>query len=113
MRGAGAVLGDHLEGRAGLARPQVAPAPAFALPALPALDLRAAPQVVRSLAQPLSLSTPALTMSFPGLVNGTPPDPVIAAGPESLVVIANGGIALLTKTGALIDQSFPDGFDPK
>ena len=42
-----------------------------------------------------------------------PADNVIAAGPQSLVTLVNGRIALLQKDGTVIDQRTWQGFDPK
>jgi len=97
-------------------------APFLALPSLddlgasetmPAPELGHAAALGRRLGARSALTTPPLAASFPAPLGGTPPDPVIAAGPEALLAVTNGGLALLSKTGASLDQSFPDGFDPK
>lgn len=66
-------------------------------------------------AQP-GVPPPPLTASFEGPFGRFgvgPADNVIAAGPESLVTMVNGRIALLRKDGTMIDARTWSGFDPK
>jgi len=49
-------------------------------------------------------SAPALITDFNGIdfTGSFPPDPVVAAGPTSLVLVTNGSATIRTKTGALV-----------
>jgi hypothetical protein len=51
------------------------------------------------------------TIGFDGLLNTgwDPPDPAMAVGPAHIVVMTNGGIAFLTKTGTLTFQDQIEG----
>jgi hypothetical protein len=60
------------------------------------------------------VATPGLGASFSGPYRDGqgPPDPVIAAGPDRLIVMVNDRIALLAKDGTVVDRAIA-GHDPK
>ena len=96
--GGGALQVDDHEGRVSglrvLAAPHPAPAPSLTLLSAPAIEASGAVQLPLTEVLPLGLPSPPLTMSFPGPSTGTPPDPVIAAGPDALITVTNNAMTL-------------------
>lgn len=75
-----------------------------------------APATRRGSRQPQGMAewqaAPPLAIGFVGITDTgfVPPDPTLAAGPTELVAAVNGGIALFSKTGDLIQQRTLEDF---
>ncbi len=107
-------MGQPNSGANGSTRAVSQTSPPRQVPRMPApLRLIAAPTTVNpALDMPAFSAAPALTGEFQGIAFSGfyPPDPILSVGPDAVLLVANGAVALASKTGSITVQRTLNAF---